>query len=113
MRPLCFFGGIASGNKEPEKMKKAGFTVTKSEHVDAPVINELGMCLECELISYNVKTGCLVGNIVNVCADESVLTEDKIDADKLEPITYDPVAHTYRKLGEVVGKAFQIGKTLS
>ena len=108
----CDYVGIASGNKEPKKMEKAGFTVSKSEHVDAPVINELGMCLECELISYDVKTGCLVGNIVNVCADESVLSGEKIDADKLEPITYDPVAHTYRKLGEVVGKAFSDGKSL-
>ena len=93
-------------------MEHAGFTVSKSEHVNAPVINELGMCIECELISYDVKTGCLVGNIVNVCVDESVLSGEKIDADKLEPITYDPVAHTYRKLGEVVGKAFSDGKSL-
>ena len=108
----CDYVGIASGNKEPDKMKKAGFTVTKSEHVDAPIINELGMCLECELISYDVKTGCLVGNIVNVCAEESVLTDDKIDADKLDPITYDPEGHTYRKLGAVVAQAFSEGKKL-
>ena len=94
-------------------MEKAGFTVTKSEHVEAPVINELGMCLECELVSYDVKTGCLVGNIVNVCADEAVLTDNKIDADKLDPITYDPEAHTYRKLGTVVAKAFSEGKKLA
>ena len=109
----CDYVGIASGNKEPKKMEKAGFTVTKSEHVDAPVINELCMCLECELVSYDVKTGCLVGNIINVCADESVMTDGKIDPDKLEPITYDPENHTYRKLGQIVGKAFSDGKQLS
>ena len=108
----CDYVGIVSGNKEKDKLKKAGLTVSKSEFVDAPVINELGMCLECELVSYDVKTGCLVGNIINVCADENVITDDKIDADKLEPITYDPENHTYRKLGQIVGKAFSDGKKI-
>ena len=93
-------------------MEKAGFSVTKSEFVDAPVINELGMCLECELVSYDVKTGCMVGNIINVIADEAVMTDGKIDVEKLDPITYDPQAHTYRKLGAVVAAAFSDGKKL-
>ena len=108
----CDYVGIVSGKDEPDKLKKAGFTVTKSEKVDAPVINELGLCLECELVSYDVKTGCLVGNIVNVCADENVLTNDKVDPAKLEPITFDPENHTYVKLGQVVGKAFSDGKSI-
>ncbi len=108
----CDYVGIVSGNKQNDKLTKAGFTVTKSQKVDAPIINELGLCLECELVSYDVKTGCLVGNIVNVCADESVMTDDKVDADKLQPITYDPESHHYRKLGEVVGQAFSDGKTI-
>ncbi|MBR2105740.1 MAG: flavin reductase [Treponema sp.] len=108
----CDYVGIASGNSEPDKMKKAGFTVTKSEFVDAPIINELPMCLECEMISYDESTGCMVGKIVNVSADESVLTDGKIDPAKLQPITYDSVNHTYIKLGEVVGKAFSDGNKL-
>ena len=108
----CDYLGIASGNKEPEKIVKAGFTVTKSEFVDAPVINELPMCLECELVSYDVTTGCMVGNIINVSADESVLTDDEIDVTKLKPITYDCVKHKYVALGETVGSAFYDGKTL-
>ncbi|MBR5402343.1 MAG: flavin reductase family protein [Treponema sp.] len=108
----CDYVGIASGNKEKDKVSKAGFTVTKSKKVDAPVINELGLCLECELVSYDVKTGCLVGNIVNVCADEEVMTGDKIDPEKLDPITFDPENHTYRKLGPVAGKAFSDGKSI-
>ena len=109
----CDYVGLVSGKNVPDKLSKAGFTVTKSEFVDAPVINELGMCLECEVVSYDDKTGCLVGNIKNVCVEETVLTDGKIDPAKLEPITYDPENHNYIKLGEVVGKAFQIGKTLS
>lgn len=108
----CDYVGIVSGNKEPAKVQKAGFTVTKSEIVDAPVINELPMALECKLVSYDENSGYMVADIVNVCADESVLTDCKIDPSKLNPITYDPVNHTYIKLGEVVGHAFQDGKSL-
>ncbi len=108
----CDYVGIASGNKEPDKIKKAGFTVSKSEFVDAPVINELPMCLECEMISYDSSTGCMVGNIINVNADDSILTDGKIDPSKFRPITYDPVNHKYLALGEVVGKAFADGKIL-
>ena len=108
----CDYVGIVSGNTEPDKMKKAGFTVTKSEFVDAPIINELPMSLECEMISYDTVTGCMVGKILNVSADESVLTDGKIDPKKLNPITYDSVNHTYIKLGDVVGKAFSDGSKL-
>lgn len=108
----CDYVGIVSGNKEPAKVQKAGFTVTKSEIVDAPVINELPMALECNLVSYDENSGYMVADIVNVCADESVLTDGKIDPSKLNPITYDPVNHTYIKLGEVEGHAFQDGKSL-
>lgn len=108
----CDYVGIVSGNKEPAKVQKAGFTVTKSEIVDAPVINELPMALECKLVSYDENSDYMVADIVNVCADESVLTDGKIDPSKLNPITYDPVNHTYIKLGEVVGHAFQDGKSL-
>lgn len=108
----CDYVGIVSGNKDPAKVQKAGFTVTKSEIVDAPVINELPMALECKLVSYDENSGYMVADIVNVCADESVLTDGKIDPSKLNPITYDPVNHTYIKLGEVVGHAFQDGKSL-
>ena len=108
----CDYVGIVSGNKEPAKVQKAGFTVTKSEIVDAPVINELPMALECKLVSYDENSGYMVADIVNVCADESVLTDGKIDPSKLNPITYDPVNHTYIKLGEVEGHAFQYVKSL-
>ena len=108
----CDFVGIVSGKNDADKLKKSGFTVVKSRNVDAPVINELSMCLECEVVSYDDKTGCTVANIVNVCADESVLTDGKIDPSKLNPITYDPVNHKYLKLGEIAGNAFSDGKAL-
>ena len=108
----CDYVGIVSANKEPGKFAKAGFTATKSEFVDAPVINELPMCIECEMVSYDTNTGCMVGNIININADDSVLTDGKIDVSKLRPITYDSVHHKYITLGEVVGNAFSDGKKL-
>lgn len=108
----CDYVGLVSANKEPEKLKKAGFTVKKSEFVDAPVINELPMCLECELVSYDQTTGCTVANIINVSADEEILTDGKIDPAKLRPITYDSVNHKYIELGKIVGTAFSDGKKI-
>ncbi len=105
--------GIVSGNDEPDKIKKAGWTAIKSEFVDAPLFEELPMALECKLISYDKEHCRLVGEIVNVCADERILGDDgKIDLAKFSPITYDGVHHTYRVLGDVVGKAFCDGKKL-
>ena len=109
----CDYVGIVSGNKVPDKFAKAGFHASKSEFVDAPLINELPMALECEVISYDTETCRLVGRIVNVSADESVLGENgKVDPAKLHPITYDPMNHHYLVLGEKVGQAFHDGTVL-
>ena len=109
----CDYVGIVSGNKEPDKFAKAGFHAVPSEFVDAPLIRELPMAVECKLISYDPETCRLVGEIVNVCADESVLDENgKVDPKKLRPITYDPMNHHYLVLGDKVGKAFHDGTAL-
>ena len=109
----CDYVGIVSGNKEPDKFAKAGFHATKSEFVDAPLIDELPMALECQLVSYDPESCRLVGRIVNVSADESVLDADgKIDPEKLRPITYDPVHHHYLTLGKKIGHAFKDGLAL-
>ena len=109
----CDYVGIVSGNKEPDKFAKAGFHATKSAFVDAPLIDELPMALECELISYDPESCRLMGRIVNVCVDEAVLNEDgKVDVSKLQPITYDPMNHHYLVLGEKAGHAFKDGLQL-
>lgn len=109
----CDYVGLVSGNDVPNKLEKAGLHTIKSEFVDAPLIEELPMAVECRLISYDAETCRLVGEIVNVNADESILDENgQIDVSKLEPITYDPVHHTYIKLGETIGHAFQDGAKL-
>ena len=109
----CDYVGLASGNTVSNKLEKAGFHTTRSEFVNAPLIDELPMAVECRLISYDPESCRLVGEIVNVSADESILdAEGKIDPDKLQPITYDPIHSAYRRLGEKVGNAFQDGKKL-
>ena len=106
----CDYVGIASGRNVPDKFAKAGFHATKSEFVDAPLIDELPMALECTVKSF--EDGILIGNIVNVSADESVITDGRVDPKKLKPITFDPCNNTYVALGEVVGKAFSDGNKL-
>lgn len=108
----CDYVGIVSGNRERDKVAKAGFTTERSELVNAPIIKELPMTLECEMVSYDEESCHLVGRIVNVSADESILTDGKIDYAKLRPITYDPVNHHYVELGAKAGNAFSDGKKL-
>lgn len=109
----CDYVGIVSGNDVPDKFAKSGFHAEKSEWVDAPIIRELRMALECRLVSYDPETCRLVGEIVNVSADESILDQDgKIDPDRLQPIIFDPVHNEYRVIGERVGRAFRDGLEL-
>ncbi len=106
----CDYVGIASGNEEPNKMEKAGFHTTRSEFVDAPLIDELAVAVECKLISYDEESCRLVGEILNVCADQSVLDDQgNVDPAKVRPIAFDPFNNTYLVLGEVVGQAFADG----
>lgn len=113
----CDYVGIVSAGKEKNKMEKAGFTVSKSEFVNAPVINELPVCMECELLRVDGDASKdeyhYIGKIINVRADESVLDEKgNIDLTKFHPIAYDSSNHGYYELGKKVGNAFSDGKKL-
>ncbi len=108
----CDYVGIVSANDVPDKLTRAGFHTQKSTFVDAPIICELPMTLECNLIKIN-EDGLVIGEIVNVSAEESILGENgKIDPAKFNPISFDPVNNVYLKLGEAVGKAFGEGKKI-
>ena len=108
----CDYLGLASGNKVPNKLEVCGFTTVKSEFVNAPIIQQLPMAVECELISYDAETCRLVGRIVNISIDECALTDGKVDLAKLQPICYDSFNHLYHVIGEAVGHAFRDGKEL-
>jgi len=116
------WGGIVGANEiivdlsahktTDNKMKKAGFTTTKSEFVNAPIINELPLTLECELVKV-IDGSKYLAEIKNVSTDEKYLGDDgEIDLNKFTPITYDPVHHGYYRLGERVGNAFKDGAKL-
>ncbi len=100
--------GIVSGNQVPDKVARVGFTVTPSPNVDAPIINEYPLTLECKVISW--EDGILVGEVVNQSADERILTDGKVDLAKLQPIVFDAAGMCYRAIGDVVGGAWDAGK---
>ena len=109
------FFGIATGNKMPDKFAKTGYTAVKSEFVNAPVIEEFPVVMECELaeVVENESFYCIVGKIVNVAAEEAVLSENgKIDPARLEALIFDQFQHGYYVSGEQVGKAWNAGAEL-
>lgn len=108
----CDYVGIVSGSKEPKKMEKSGFATSKAEFVNAPIINELPLCLECRLIKI-LEEDLYLAEIVNVNADESILDEKGcINLEKFIPISYDPSTHGYYKVQGRVGNAFKDGNQL-
>ena len=108
----CDYVGIASGNQTPDKFARAGFTATGSALVNAPIINELAVCLECRVISFDTDSCILKGEIVNVSVDEAALTDGKVDVAKVAPICFDPFNRAYHVLGEKVGDAWGSGRLL-
>ena len=106
--------GIVSGNNTPNKFENSGLTATKSENVDAPIINEFPICLECEFIEYqNNEYGVgVIGKVLNVTADEKVMNGENVDIDLVEAITFDPFTHGYYKVNGRVGEAFKDGLQL-
>lgn len=101
--------GVESGRKV-NKIEKAKVHVEKAEFVDAPIILEYPLTVECKVVSLN--DGILIGEVVNTNVDESILTDGKIDLSKLKPIIFDAMNNTYRSVGDIVGKAFFDGLKL-
>ena len=109
------FFGIASGNKMPDKFARTGYHAVKSAHVNAPVIEEFPVVMECELAEVVATESfyCIVGKIVNTTAEEQVLDNaGKVDPSKLDIIAFDQFRHGYYAMGEQVGKAWNAGAGL-
>ena len=106
--------GVVSGNNTKDKFANTKLTSTKSENVDAPIINEFPICMECEFIEYqDAQYGCgVVGKIVNVTADENVMNGDNVDISLVDAIAFDPYTHGYYRVKERVGNAFKDGLQL-
>lgn len=109
------FFGIASGNKMEDKFERTGYHAVKSEYVNAPIIEEFPLVMECELetIVDDGQLYAIIGKIVNVAAEERILSEnDKIDITKLNALIFDQFQYGYYVTGEKVGKAWNEGKKL-
>ncbi len=107
--------GVVSGNKTSDKFKKSGLTSTRSSLVDAPIINEFPVCMECEFVEYQSgATGIgVIGKVVNVTCEESAMDGDKVSVEKLGAIAFDPYTAGDYKVSERVGDAFKDGLTLA
>ena len=108
--------GIVSGNKVADKFARSGFTATKSARVNAPVIDQLPVAMECELaeVAQTKTLYAIVGTIVNTLADEAVLAENgKVDPAKLDAIAFDQFQNGYYAMGEKVGQAWNAGSALA
>ena len=109
----CDYVGMVSGGDVPDKVARAGFHTTRSPLVDAPLVDELPLALECTLVSYDPESCRMVGRIVNVCAEERILDgQGNIDPAKLQPIAFDPANSAYHVLGAKVADAFSAGAAL-
>ena len=108
----CDYVGIVSGNKVENKLEKCGFTVTKSDKVNAPLIDQLPVAIECKVIDIQEEFGevRVVAEVVGLKADENVLTDGKVDYSKVGLITYDTVSKSYRIIGDGVAAARSVGR---
>lgn len=106
--------GVESGNRVADKLAHSGLTASKAEMVDAPVINEFPVCLECEFIEYQSdEYGCgVIGRVINVTADERVMENGNVNVSLMNAIAFDPYTHGYYKVAERVGEAFRDGLKL-
>ena len=113
VREADYFG-VVSGNNTPNKFENSGLTAVKSENVDAPIVNEFPICMECEFVEFqDDEYGCgVIGKVVNVTADESVMNGNNVDISLVEAIAFDPYTHGYYKVSERVGNAFKDGLDL-
>lgn len=106
--------GVESGNRVSDKFARSGLTASRAETVDAPVINEFPLCMECEFVEYqDGPYGCgVIGKVVSVTADERVMRGDKVDISLVNAIAFDPYTHGYYRVTDRVGEAFSDGKKL-
>lgn len=103
--------GLVSANNVPDKFEKSGLHAVKSERVDAPIIEEYPICMECKVVGFE-DDGTLL-EVVNVLAEEKYLNEDgTLKLDEMGIIAYDPYGHGYYEVGNKVGNAFEEGKKL-
>lgn len=104
--------GVVSANDVKNKIENVHFHAVKSKHVNAPIILEYPLTLECELLNYDDERELATLKIINTSVDDSILTNNKIDIKKLQPISFDACNNKYVLLSDNVGNAFKDGLKL-
>lgn len=106
--------GLASGNSKADKFEHSGMHAVKSTRVDAPIVEEFPITLECKVASIDDVGGDkrIVGEIVNVLADESVMSGDSVDIKKADPLIFNTFGPNYFSIGSEVAPAYEIGKKM-
>ena len=101
--------GIYSGKKRD---KSELFNVFFGVLETAPLIQECPVNLECQVIhTLDLKSHELViGEIIESHVTKDCVTGGKPDPAKIDPLIYTPEVMQYQRLGEIVGKAFHMGK---
>lgn len=102
--------GVVSANNTPNKFENSKLTATKSENIDAPIINEFPICMECEFIEYG-DCG-VIGKVINTSVDVNAMNGDNVDIEKVSAIAFDPYTHGYYTVTKRVGNAFKDGMQL-
>ena len=112
-KSICDYLGIVSANNDIDKVAKTGLHLTKSDKINAPIIEELPICLECKLISYEPTHCHLFGEIIGTSVCESVMSNNIVDIKKLKPLIFDIEGHGYFGVGEKLADAFSVGKDMA
>ena len=102
--------GVVSANNTPNRFENSKLTATKSENIDAPIINEFPICMECEFIEYG-DCG-VIGKVINTSVDVNAMNGDKVDIEKVSAIAFYPYTHGYYTVTKRVGNAFKDGMQL-
>ncbi len=103
--------GLVSANTVKDKFEKSGLSATKSEKVNAPVIDEFPICMECKVVGFE-NDGVLVEVVGTIVEDKYINEKGNIDLEKTGIISYDPYGHGYYEIGDKIGQAFHEGKNL-
>ncbi len=106
--------GIESGHNVSDKLGRAGMTATKSELIDAPIINEFPICMECEFVEFqdNEYGIGVIGKIISTSAEEEFIVDGVVDMQRVDAIAYDSYSHGYFTMGKRIADGFSIGKQL-
>lgn len=103
--------GIVSGNTFKNKFENSHLTFIKSSNIDAPIINEYPITMECSLVAF--EDDGVVLDVLNILVEDKYLKDDNsIDFSKVGIISYNPYDNNYYEVKDIVGKAFTDGKKL-